>query len=336
MAAAPTDRCCARWTITVDVRERELIAALKEKEKEKDTDKAPFSLATSALDVGDVSISRLRSDETSGPVLVVERKTWADLSASICDGRWGEQKRRLQAVVDGCAGCACAYVIEGRERAWGDKRDGANANAPARSRARAIPIPAYAFSDDGDEGEDGAPQTPLPPIEPPSRTRDLEPRVLGAMLSLLLRARPRFTVVRTRDAADTADFLVRAVEFFERHHRDDELNQGQGAEHEQEAEAEEVAAYAGAACRASAIRAKKRDNVDARQCYLQQLCQVPGVSHAIAVAIAGTPGFGGGMTELVLTLEALPDDRARLASLQRAPKVGKGIAGRILASIRGI
>ena len=104
----------------------------------------------------------------------------------------------------------------------------------------------------------------------------MPPRTRGALLSLTIGS-SRLPVVRTRDVSDTADFLMRAAEFLTNDASRGHANKG---------------GYAGAACRASAaVFSKKRDNVDARQCYLQQLCQVPGVSYAIAAGIAETPGF---------------------------------------------
>ena len=54
------------------------------------------------LDVGDVLVA------ASGTLVCVERKTWADLAASICDGRFREQKSRM--VEPDTTYC---YVIEG-------------------------------------------------------------------------------------------------------------------------------------------------------------------------------------------------------------------------------
>jgi ERCC4-type nuclease len=64
-------------------------------------------VARQRLDVGDVEV---RSGEAS---IVVERKTWADLAASICDGRFHEQKLRM---VDERA--QYVYVVEGELCDW--------------------------------------------------------------------------------------------------------------------------------------------------------------------------------------------------------------------------
>ena len=61
------------------------------------------------LDVGDVMIS---SDDRK---IVLERKTWTDMSASLCDGRWHEQKSRMLNE-DGTT--KFGYVIEGHILDW--------------------------------------------------------------------------------------------------------------------------------------------------------------------------------------------------------------------------
>ena len=50
------------------------------------------------LDVGDVVLTG-----DSGAVVLIERKTWADLAKSLTDGRYAEQKARLLSCV--AAGC---------------------------------------------------------------------------------------------------------------------------------------------------------------------------------------------------------------------------------------
>ena len=262
------------YRIVVDVRERSLIAELAED-----------AIETKALLVGDIEIHAsdpgsptvALADESQcdggaeqpspqqRPLLVVERKTVADLAASIRDGRWSEQKRRM---METAGRERVAYVIEGQLPRWDDDDGGVHCGMSSK-------------------------------------------RLLGALSSLLLRH--RVPVVYTRDVADTAAFLRRAGALLTAAPPPPSACGG----------------YAGAACRASAVRAKKRDNVDGRQCYLQQLCQVPGVSYGLATAIAGTPGFGS-MRELLGTLEALPTAKARSAALQRVPKVGKAIAEQLL------
>ena len=67
------------------------------------------ALTRARLDVGDVLI------RDAGRVICVERKTWADLAASICDGRLQEQKSRMIE----SEGTRFAYAIEGPLVSWG-------------------------------------------------------------------------------------------------------------------------------------------------------------------------------------------------------------------------
>jgi ERCC4-type nuclease len=172
---------------------------------------------------------------------------------------------------------------------------------------------AWAFVDDGDgESVPGPGAGAVHGAATTSHPRQPEDaRTSAAVLSLQVGY--RLPVLFTRSVADTAELLVRIGMF---------LSRPRPVAH--------GTPYEAAACRAStATHSKKRENVDARQCFLQQLCQVPGVSHGIAVGIAATPGFGT-MRDLARTLEALPAPKERSAALQKAPKVGKAIAERIL------
>jgi hypothetical protein len=84
------------------------------------------------------------------------------------------------------------------------------------------------------------------------------------------------------------------------------------------------------ACQAVATR--KAKNVDARQCYLQQLSQIPGVSHKIACTIADAEGSGS-MAALCARLQALPDDAAREKALQALPLVGPVLSRSIVQKL---
>lgn len=97
---APLQRQHTDMLVTVDTNAGEdaVFAALSE------TGIDGFDIRRQRLDVGDVRIS-LGSD---GLTVVLERKTWADLASSICDGRLAEQKSRM---VEGRV--RYAYVIEG-------------------------------------------------------------------------------------------------------------------------------------------------------------------------------------------------------------------------------
>lgn len=72
-------------TITIDVREHDLIQLAEKIEKNE-----KIEVKTAQLPIGDILIQH--GDQT----LVFERKTIADLSASIKDGRYSEQRQRLK------------------------------------------------------------------------------------------------------------------------------------------------------------------------------------------------------------------------------------------------
>ena len=82
----------------IDMREHELIKELK---------KLQLDHSTSALPIGDIWIG-----PHDKPALVLERKTAADFSSSVTDGRYREQRGRLLAFSQE-KGSRIAYVIEG-------------------------------------------------------------------------------------------------------------------------------------------------------------------------------------------------------------------------------
>jgi ERCC4-type nuclease len=98
---------------TIDCREHRLAAAAT---------KIGLDFEVRALDYGDVHIQILPAstslsgcDAVDERRWVFERKTTADLAASINDGRYREQKMRLQAhVAKGCVG----YILEGASWSW--------------------------------------------------------------------------------------------------------------------------------------------------------------------------------------------------------------------------
>ena len=61
------------------------------------------------LHVGDIHIGR---QENGNPVLLIERKTYADFQSSIMDGRYREQRGRLLAAAQEM-GSKVAYILEG-------------------------------------------------------------------------------------------------------------------------------------------------------------------------------------------------------------------------------
>ena len=85
--------------LCIDVREKALISELTH---------LGISYTVMNLDVGDIMIQ----DEEGTPLLVAERKSFADFAASNADGRYREQRGRLMAMRGG--GCAVLYLLEGR------------------------------------------------------------------------------------------------------------------------------------------------------------------------------------------------------------------------------
>lgn len=72
------------YIIKFDNREKELIKILEER---------GYSITLENLDLGDIQFIDLKSKD---PLILIERKTLADLSASIKDGRYKEQKDRMK------------------------------------------------------------------------------------------------------------------------------------------------------------------------------------------------------------------------------------------------
>lgn len=74
----------AKTILKIDNREHDIINTLNNKHKE-------IVFKTENLDIGDFIIT----DENENILIVIERKKYSDLSASIKDGRYKEQKERL-------------------------------------------------------------------------------------------------------------------------------------------------------------------------------------------------------------------------------------------------
>jgi crossover junction endonuclease MUS81 len=72
------------YIIKIDNREKELIKIMENK---------GFDMILENLDLGDIQILDLTTKEI---IIIIERKTLSDLSASIKDGRYKEQKERLK------------------------------------------------------------------------------------------------------------------------------------------------------------------------------------------------------------------------------------------------
>jgi ERCC4-type nuclease len=241
--------------ILVDTRERALADALDS------LSECTFRVDRKVLDVADVQIVACRpgNEESEEVLLAIERKTGLDFAASVRDGRYHEQKRRL---VDAVGSDRVAYVLEGR----------------MMHTRRFV------------EWEDA--------------------RVRGCLLSLLMKHRT--PVVCTLDVVDTAAFIVAAAK----------QQQAIMLSEKIPTTYETLAVKAASAC--------KRRNVDARMCFLQQLCQIPGISTVIANHIAESAGGATCMRQLFEYIDAQPDPTAALRAI---PMIGPKTAAAILAML---
>jgi ERCC4-type nuclease len=88
-------------TLEIDYREKSVIKLIEE------TNNFPFKYNISNLIIGDFVIK-----QNEDVLYILERKTIMDLSASITDGRFREQKQRLFESVNGCFD-KIIYIIEG-------------------------------------------------------------------------------------------------------------------------------------------------------------------------------------------------------------------------------
>jgi ERCC4-type nuclease len=246
--------------ILVDAREHALADAL-----ERLSEGCAFCIERKALDVADVQIVHADAQADADAeaedevLLAIERKTGLDFAASVRDGRYHEQKRRL---VDAVGKDRVAYVLEGRM---------------AHTR-RFL------------EWED--------------------PRVRGCLLALQIKHRT--PVVCTLDVVDTAAFVVAAAK-----HVSSALIGGNVSDI--------VATYETLAVKASS--ACKRRNVDPRMCFLQQLCQIPGISTTIANHIAEAAGGATCMRQLFKYIDSQPSATKALLSI---PMVGAKTAASIM------
>jgi ERCC4-type nuclease len=88
------------FQLIIDYRENKLIEQFNNRQIQHKTEN---------LDIGDIMIT---SGETALPILIIERKTIADLRSSICDGRLREQRYRLLQA-SGLPPSRIMYIIEG-------------------------------------------------------------------------------------------------------------------------------------------------------------------------------------------------------------------------------
>jgi len=228
-------------------------------------------LEQAALLVGDVEVT-VRS-ATSGLLRrwIWERKTLADLSASIADGRWSEQRRRM------CSAFPVGhvhYLLEGAASALLFEQDdgGGRVGTGPTHGVSAAAMRAALFRAQTDEGvhvhHTAAGQTAAD--------------FLAAWLGPLADAAPPRLEEWARGDRVHAGTLRPAAEV--------------------------VRAYGDAAARAATLGARKNSNLTPELCYVQQLVQIPGLSAKLARTVqARYPD----LPSLVRALEAEPEPRKR-------------------------
>ena len=87
---APNSPDCTEFNLVIDSREAELIKCIKDMNM-------GIKFDVRNLHIGDVHIE-YKTNETSGISMCIERKSVSDLSNSIKDGRYKEQKFRMKAL----------------------------------------------------------------------------------------------------------------------------------------------------------------------------------------------------------------------------------------------
>jgi crossover junction endonuclease MUS81 len=95
------------FKLIIDNREIKLIGLFEA------TSSPIFNYSVSQLDIGDILISSIKPNEDNKIIYIFERKTIEDLIASIKDGRYKEQKVRLNSIVERGDARKFFYIIEG-------------------------------------------------------------------------------------------------------------------------------------------------------------------------------------------------------------------------------
>ena len=101
--------------IQIDVRERDLIPRIENSLTAKNVNK--IGLTKLNLSLGDIVLTL--SENNDKELMIIERKTVADLMASIKDGRYDEQSYRLSGL-ETCHNHNIIYLIEGPQRLKGE------------------------------------------------------------------------------------------------------------------------------------------------------------------------------------------------------------------------
>lgn len=295
-----------RVLLSVDDREHALIAALRER----NLGDEGVEMRVEHLDVGDVQIHIDGSGSGSGegecPIHVAwmayERKTLDDLLASLNSGRYAEQRERL--------------------KAW---------RAESAEMSRSTP-PSIVYLI---ESSDIASTTSL---KVDGRTS--KARIESCLVSIV--AAHRLSIVSTPDVRSSADHLCQVTSMLSRRIRTGTLplpmpppppplplfpeaeennNNGGGDGGGGGGGNAEVRERA-----ASRVSSKKSGNfLDARRCWVRQLCCIPGIASGIAENIAAE--FPS-MSDFLLAVRSTEAPAAMLCG--RIPKVGTKLATRMI------
>jgi ERCC4-type nuclease len=201
------------------------------------------------LDVGDVVLT----GGDSGAVVLIERKTWADLAKSLTDGRYAEQKARLLSCV--AAGCGARAEEGDASEASGEEAEAAGA---ARMPTRAVYIVEGALK--GWAGAVGGAMGGLSKMK--------NARLEAAIV--MTACRDGVPVLRAKDAAHTAEL----VGYLYSKLCEGALDGGGGG------------GAGGGGGYASLLKKRKRDNLSNETTWQVMLAQVPGMSPAKAAAVA--------------------------------------------------
>jgi ERCC4-type nuclease len=106
-AFTSTSTSTEKWVkIIIDTRERDLIDFINSNNF---TSSRPFLFETATLPLGDIHILGFR-----GQNILLERKTYSDLAASLGDGRFKNQKDRLMKSIQENPMVSIAYILEGK------------------------------------------------------------------------------------------------------------------------------------------------------------------------------------------------------------------------------
>lgn len=294
-SAAPTTESAAASSmdveLCVDVRERALLSELPRhlsimlhQQTCRRTPPPPVNLRTAALSVGDVHVvTTCQKTATRRVWLVVERKTVADLCASIVDGRYREQLARMRSA--GLPASSLLYVLEGGDGVSFD---------PERPMACAGGV--------GPAAVRGA----LGALLLRRRVRVAFTKDVSDTAALLALA-AKYAAADAADAAHAAHAAAHAG-----------AGVGEEAAAASSSAAQRSAEAAAVASAVAGSGSRKSAGLDPARCFLQQLCQVPRVSVRIARVLASE--FGS-MRALYATLGSL-SSQERVRRLSALPGIG--------------